>query len=295
MVRKVKKSDNMSQWLTLNPYTPAALQESIHSLHHAAQFLASTAESLLPHKADDSHTNLGWDSKKKALISHPIANRFQLALQYSDFSLAVLEEDLVKTRMSLAGQNQQQVYAWLQTAFNNLGLNGSDISALSRYDIPRHVVQEGQPFASLSEEILRELANRRNNAQEFFVSIAPEYPYASSVRTWPHHFDIGVYIPIRRNETHQDLNSIGLGMAVPDGSANDMYFYVNHWSKQSLQLPKSLPVLAGGGHWITKGWTGAVLPLQAVTTSANSHDQQEIVQTFFDSAIKASLSLIGEK
>jgi len=285
----------MSQWLTLSPCAPAALQETIHSLHHAAQFLASTAESLLPHQADDSHTNLGWDSQKNALISHPLANRFQLALEYSTFSLAILEEGLVKTRFFLAGHNQQEVYNWLQTTFNELGLDGSSISALNRYDIPKHVIQEGQPFASLSEEILRELANRRNNAQEFFVSIAPEYPYASSIRTWPHHFDIGVYIPIRRDETHQDLNSIGLGMAVPDGSANDMYFYVNHWSKQSLQLPNTLPALDSGGHWITEGWTGAVLPLQVVTASAKPHDQQEIVQTFFDSAIKASLSLIGEK
>ena len=284
----------MSQWLTLSPFAPAVLQETIHSLHHAAQFLASTAESLLPHKADDSHTNLGWDSQKNALVSHPLANRFQLALEYSNFSIAIWEENLVKSRFPLAEHNQQQVYDWLQTTFTKLGLDGSNISAIDRYAIPKHIVQEGQPFVSLSEEILRELANRRNNAQEFFVSIAPEYPYASPIRTWPHHFDTGVYIPIRRNETHQDLNSIGLGMAVPDGSANDMYFYVNHWSKQHLQMPNPLPALAGGGQWITEGWTGAVLPLQVVTASAKPHDQQEIVQTFFDSAIKATLSLIGE-
>ncbi|MBX2873436.1 MAG: hypothetical protein KTR30_15090 [Saprospiraceae bacterium] len=284
----------MSAWLGLNQIDHESLQQSTLTLHHAAQLLASTAESLLPSKADDSHTNLGWNKNLQALVTHPIEDRYQLALAYASFSLSILDKGVIKTRFSLSGETREGVYHWLQGTFNKLGIKGGHIKALSRYDIPKHPVQEGRPFSKPIQEILTELAQRRNNAQEIFVSIAPEYPYASSIRTWPHHFDMGVYIPIRRDESHQDLNSIGLGMAVPDGSVNDMYYYVNHWSKQTLTYPNSLPELAGGGHWYQGSWTGAVLPLTVVTAAAQSHDQQEIVQTFFDSAITASLQLIGE-
>ncbi len=283
----------MSAWRPLKGYDPKILQETILRLHHAAQLLASTAESLLPHQQDDSHTNLGWEDKLQALVTHPIEGRYQIALEYPEFTLAILDQGVIKTRFSLAGETLASVYSWLQATLYKLGLAGNRIKALERYDMPKHPIQHGRPFIKPLQGILLELARRRNNAQEIFVSIAPEYPYASSIRTWPHHFDIGVHIPIRRDETHQNLNSIGLGMAVPDGSVNDMYFYVNHWSKQTISYPDFLPELVGGGRWYQKNWTGAVLPLSVVTASAQSHDQQEIVQTFFDSAIEATLDLIG--
>lgn len=283
----------MSAWLRLEQYKPERLQQVILTLHQATQVLASTADCLLPTNDDDSHTNLGWDNQLQALITHPLKDRYQLALEYEHFSLAILEEGIIKTRYSLAGETLIGVYNWLRATLNKLGLRGKRIKPLLRYKIPAHPVQEGRPFDKPHQRILLELANRRNNAQEIFVSIAPGFPYASTIRTWPHHFDIGAYIPIRRDEAHQNLNSIGLGMAVPDGSVNDMYFYVNHWSQKTISYPDTLPVLASGGHWYQENWTGAVLPLSVVTASAQSHDQQEIVQTFFDSAIKASLELIG--
>ncbi len=283
----------MSAWLSLDQYNQERLRQPILTLHHATQILASTADCLLPKRADDSHTNLGWDHSLQALLTHPLEDQYQLALEYEHFSLAILEESVIKSRYALAGQTLDGVYNWLRVTFNKLGLQGEKIKPLDRYQIPAHPIQEGRPFNKPDQRILLELANRRNNAQEIFVSIAPGFPYASSVRTWPHHFDIGVYIPIRRDETHQDLNSIGLGMAVPDGSVNDMYFYVNHWSQKAISYPDNMPKLTSGGYWYQENWTGAVLPLKVVTASAQSHDQQEIVQTFFDSAIKASLDLIG--
>lgn len=283
----------MSAWLSLDRYDQERLRQPILTLHHATQFLASTADCLLTNKEDDSHTNLGWDHSLKALITHPLQDGYQLAMEYEHFSLAVLEEKVIKTRYSLAGETAEGVYDWLRATFNKLGLNGEKIKVLDRYQIAAHPVQEGRPFDKPQQRILLELAKRRNNAQEIFVSIAPGFPYASTIRTWPHHFDIGVYIPIRRDEAHQNLNSIGLGMAVPDGSVNDMYFYVNHWSQEAISYPHTLPDLASGGYWYQENWTGAVLPLTVVTASAQSHDQQEIVQTFFDSAIKATLGLIG--
>ncbi|MEZ5043374.1 MAG: hypothetical protein R2828_25985 [Saprospiraceae bacterium] len=55
-----------------------------------------------------------------------------------------------------------------------------------------------------------------------------------------------------------------------------------------------LPPLQGNGYWVTKDWTGAVLPLSEVTALIPPENQQDIVHTFFDSAIQASLQLVGE-
>lgn len=87
------------------------------------------------------------------------------------------------------------------------------IEPMTRYEISPHPITAAGTFSSLPEIILEELAIRRNNAHTLFVYIAPEQPYASDVRTWPHHFDTGLYLPIRKNDAQKDLNSIGLGMA----------------------------------------------------------------------------------
>lgn len=155
-------------------------------------------------------------------------------------------------------------------------------------DIPVFLVLEGRPFIKSTQENLLELAARKNNAQEIFVSIALEYPSASSIGIQLPLFDIGIYISIRSNETHQDLNSIGLGMAAPEGSVNDMYFCVNHWSHTAISHSNPSRELSRAAYWNQANWTAAVLPLAVMTASAQSHDQQEIVHPFFDLAIKVS-------
>lgn len=293
-IRKVKKSINMSEWSPIRSHEKVELSAAILHLHHAAHTIASTAEAILPPKDDDSHTNLGWDPHLQALLSHSFDDQCKLGLLYPSFSLGLIVEDEVQTSLALAGKTRAAVYDWIRTNLSNLGFDTAAIQAMTRYEIPPHPVTTGGTFSSPSEIILEELTVRRNNAHHLFVDIAPEYSYASDVRTWPHHFDTGLYIPIRKNDAQEDLNSIGLGMAPPDGSVNDMYLYVTHWSKSPVKLPAQLPELNGKGYWVNQNWTGAVLPFSTITALQHKQQQQDIVQDFIQSAIKASLQLIGE-
>lgn len=283
----------MSEWKFITPYV--GLSAAILSLHHAAHSIASVAEVMLPHQADDSHTNLGWNPALQALVSHSFDDKCQLALLYPSFSLGIIVDEQVQHSFALSGHTRAEVYEWIGTRLAELGFETAPIQPMTRYEIPLHPVTTGATFTAPSEIILEELARRRNNAHTLFVDIAPEYPYASDVRTWPHHFDTGLYIPIRKNDAQEGLNSIGLGMATPDGSVNDMYLYVNHWSKAPVVLPAQLPDLSGEGYWVTENWTGAVLPLSTIAAHQHHQKQQEIVQDFIQSAIKASLQLIGEQ
>lgn len=284
----------MSNWLPLTPQDPKLLHTTIRMLHHAAQFIASTGEALLAHQADDSHTNMTWLVDTEALAGHLIQGKYRLSLVYPAFSLVLLQAETPLARLPIAGNTQKQVFDWLQSTFTNLGLAGDSIAPLSRYDIPPLETTRGGAFTLPAPAIVKELARRRNNAHDFFVSLASGYKYASTVRTWPHHFDLGVYLPIQKDQDQETVKAIGLGMAIPDHTVNDLYFYVNHWSKTPIPRPGALPPLQGNGHWVTKDWTGAVLPLSEVTALAQPENQQDIVYTFFDSAIQASLQLIGE-
>lgn len=284
----------MSEWNPITSYEKVELSAAILSLHHAVHAIASTAEAFLPHKADDSHTNLGWNPHLQALLSHPFGNKYQLGLLYPSFSLGFIVDDKVQTRLALAGNTRDAVYDWIRSNLSEWGFETKDIQPMTRYEIAFHPVVEGAVFSSPSEIILQELARRRNNAHHLFVEIAPEYPYASDIRTWPHHFDTGLYIPIRKNDAQEDLNSIGLGMATPDGSVKDMYLYVNHWSKSPVVPPAQLPELKGQGYWVNQNWTGAVLPFSTIAAHQHNQQQQDIVHDFIQSAIKASLQLIDE-
>lgn len=285
----------MSEWNPITRQEKVELSAAILSLHHAVQCIASTAEAILPHKTDDSHTNLGWNPNLQALLSHPLDNKCQLGLIYPIFSLGFIVDDEVKTSLALAGKTRAEIYDWIRSNLGEWGFETKDIQPMTRYEIPFHPVAEGAVFSPPSEIILQELARRRNNAHHLFVEIAPEYPYASDIRTWPHHFDTGLYIPIRKNGAQEDLNSIGLGMATPDSSVKDMYLYINHWSKSPVVLPAQLPELKGQGYWVNQNWTGAVLPFSSIVAHQHNQQQQDIVHDFIQSAIKASLQLIGEQ
>lgn len=285
----------MSEWNLIAPHDKVELSAAILSLHHVVQGIASTAEAILPHQDDDSHTNLGWNPSLQALVSHSFDDKCQLGLLYPSFSLGLIIDDQVHTSLSLSGKTRAAVYDWIHSNLADLGFETKAIQPMTRYEIPPHPVTAGAIFNSPSGIILEELAIRRNNAHALFVDIAPEYPYASDIRTWPHHFDTGLYIPIRKNDAQEDLNSIGLGMAIPDSSVNDMYFYVNHWSKSPVKMPPQLPELNGKGYWVNQNWTGAVLPFSTIAALQHKQQQQDIVQDFIQSAIKASLQLIGEQ
>jgi hypothetical protein len=77
-----------------------------------------------------------------------------------------------------------------------------------------------------------------------------EFSEASSVRCWPHHFDIAILLTVAPGKT------VGLGLSPGDSSYAEPYWYVTPYP-----YPKNpeLPPLPEGGRWHTEGFFAAVL------------------------------------
>jgi hypothetical protein len=72
---------------------------------------------------------------------------------------------------------------------------------------------------------------------------------------WPHHFDVGVVLPLAKGEGGDAL-SIGAGLSPGDEGIHEPYFCVTPWPPPPAE---SLPDLPAGGRWHREGWIGAAL------------------------------------
>ena len=83
---------------------PKSLGDTRTQLHWAAQVLSSAADATLKKADDDSHSNLGWDSERKA-----ITGRVGTFISLPDFSLHHRDGD----SFSLAGRSLNDAMIWL--------------------------------------------------------------------------------------------------------------------------------------------------------------------------------------
>ncbi|MEM9897740.1 MAG: hypothetical protein AAF789_15395, partial [Bacteroidota bacterium] len=118
-------------------------------------------------------------------------------------------------------------------------------------------------------------------------------PYEADTATWPHHFDVGAYMPVLR-EKEKDLKSIGIGLAIADKDHHEPYFYVNHWVEGDEDPHIHLPYVGPGAVWMLEDWHGTILPVSELLKVKDAAAQAELVHRFFMEAINANLKLIGE-
>lgn len=285
-----------NQWQTLHYPAPRRLETSTLQLHHAAQLVAMVGNSYLPKKDDDSHTNLEWLPDHQALAGNWVNKNitFRLTLRYLDFTLAWLEKSgKTLAKLSLDGQTKAAATNWMkQVLQQKLNVSPNLLQSISHYDMPHHAVADGAPFQLIDRQFHEELAAYRNNAHYILGTITEDFEHASPVRTWPHHFDTGVYIPVAFNRAGDAIKSVGIGLAIPDKDVDDYYFYVNHWTQDNDADTSTLPELPTGGHWHTRGWTGAILPASAILQMATAELQADLTKSFLKKGIEASLKFI---
>lgn len=212
-------------------------------LHWAAQLLAGAADAVCDSTADDSHSNLGWDGPRGALMS-----RVHAGLRFADLALVFDDRD---DELPLAGRTLDEAREWLAPRV------GVSSIALRDYDMPPHPVADGARFSAIGALEYDALAAWYDLADELFTDIRTGHTGASDVRCWPHHFDIATLITVEAADDPHDAKSIGAGMSPGDGTYEQPYWYVNPWPRPAD--PGDLPALAAGGSWHTDGWFGAVL------------------------------------
>ncbi len=261
------------------------LNSAQNAVHHAAQFIAIAGKYLLEEQADDSHTNMAWDVEKDSFVGKEIHGRAKVALHPPTLSLKILgPTDLEIISYSLFGKTKTDALGWLKQALLLKQIDADALKPELHYNIPPHSVDSGDIFPEISKEILEELATHRTLVDIFCKEIALEFNHASEVRTWPHHFDHGVYIPFVFDDEQNVEQSFSVGYAIADSIIPEPYLYVTQWRKDDSIDYSFAPKLELGA-WLPEQLKGAALTLSEIT---NSDNQNNTIKTFLAATISWS-------
>src|SRR6266700_7158952 len=100
-----------SLWNPLRTIERDRFTQARLAAHHAVQWLARAARAHIDPKADDSHTNLGWDLALGGVATHPLADGSRLALRIADLTLLLLGPHA--SELSLKDCSDADIRVWL--------------------------------------------------------------------------------------------------------------------------------------------------------------------------------------
>lgn len=274
-------SNAAAAWTPVDPSQARALADARAQLHHCAQFVSGFGISYLPHARDDSHTSMGWDARRGALVSAPYRG-VSLALRLADLTLVVIRDGLPDVELPAHRTSILVLAERLRAALSATGLDAARYSLARHFEIPIHPVADGAAFNSDDHAAFAALAAWYGDAVTVLETVRAERD-GSPVRCWPHHFDIATLITIGERRT------TGAGLSPGDVYYEEPYFYVNAYPAPSRDALGA--TLLGGGRWHTFEWIGAVLPGSDVAKDAGSQRAQvrEFLRSALDALREASL------
>ena len=264
------------------------LKSANDQLHQATQFLAIIGTNLIPQKPDDSNANIGIIAG--GLIGRKVngSKPFHAFIDIPGFTLNLIDPDMSRiSTIDFDGKNRNEVLAELKSAVTQLGLEGTSLKHIDHYTIEKeHPIQKGASFAKPDEEVLRTLHSLYSNARIVLRHTSKSLEFADEIRIWPHHFDIGTYIPLNKEGT----KSIGIGLAIPDSVVDEFYFYTYGWQKD-VSIDMSNFAALSVGEWKTGDWKGGLLPISELI-SGNGEEQSEKASTFLKESINEFLKVL---
>ena len=302
----IPSNDSHAPWPWYNYRQTDNLHLVTEQIHRAVQFVAMTGKIYLPHEDDDSQTNMGWlveDSRphEGILVGNPLEveeqAQFHVGLRPADFSLVFLQADdrEVMAELPLGGLTRQEVEEWHKGQLEAEGLDSSLFHLDLHYDIPAHPIDTGAQFQFGEElcEAYEAFAILRHLGHKVVSYFAEFAPYGADTATWPHHFDVGAYIPLAMKDD-VPTKAIGLGLAIADEVMPEYYFYITHQAPEGTVSYKDLPGLPKGVHWNKMDWHGPVLPLSSLISVPSAEAQHGLIHDYFQVGIKETLELLGE-
>ncbi|MBO6621754.1 MAG: hypothetical protein JJ892_07990 [Balneola sp.] len=258
------------------------LNKAQRSLHHAVQFIAASGKYLLEEKEDDSHTNMCWDSGNKIFYGDSINNRARVGIHVPTLSLKVTGPTGIElASLSLSGKTKQEGLLWLRQALQLKQIDASDLELKMHYEIPEHPTDSAKPFSEIDASFLDELANHRTIADQVCNEIFSKHANASPARTWPHHFDHGVYVPFKFDDNGDAIQSFSVGYAVADSVIDEPYFYVTQWKKEEKVDYSKAPDLEYG-NWLSEKLKGSGLAFSEIL---KMDDQEEGIKAFLNKTV----------
>ena len=222
-------------------------------LHIASQYIVAAGISFLEKQADDSHTNLGWDVKTSSMTGQYLKeDGLHMALSYLDFSIEFRRKDRVLAKIPLSSSRHGDNIKWIEEVFRDL-LFKQPYHFKLHYSLPYEDLNVDYVFPYRDQNSLNELSVLRSIAFTVLSEHSSEHNEPTSVRIWPHHFDTGILLWL------SDMESIGLGLSIPDKMVDQYYFYASGWQGHEMMDTSKFQPL-NGGSWKSDQWKGAILP-----------------------------------
>jgi hypothetical protein len=273
------------------PYTfnSSKLAQARIQLHYAIQPLAATSLALVKEQTDFSNMALQWDVRL-GFITQAITSlkSYRIALDPVTLTLEVIgDSDRVISVFALGDRTLSEAFDWIKTVIKGLGGAAELITPISYPpdDFPDSDLARSATFSRQSPT--SSLADYYASANQVLQALTQSEPLASTVRIWPHHFDIATLISIP-SEINGEEKTIGVGLSPGDSSYDEPYWYVTPYPYPENR--ENLPILAGNGFWHTSGWVGAVLTASQFGEPNASIDR---IKTFVNSAIAACKDLLS--
>ena len=288
--------DLINNWQLLGEFDPKSLAPVVAEIHHGVQFISMLGKHFAENQPDDSHTNMEWIASDEVLAGTWINGKkgdFRLAMRPRDLALYIYSEGMkVVDECSLDGLTNVQACRWVEDHLDMFGEDSSKMNLMLHYEIPNHATDEGEAYKLFDQPRFAEMAKYRANSDLVLRYFADQYKTASPVRTWPHHFDNGAYIPMAFGDEGEHLKSFSIGLGIPDEASDEPYFYITTWSKagdNSYDTVTPLPA----GEWISTPFSGAVLKASEITAKTTAEEQLNTVLAFLEEGIAQSKGIIG--
>jgi len=217
------------------------LNDTLLQLHHGLQAAAGVGRTLLPPKTDDSHTSFSWSQTHGALVQDCVDGQFRAGLRLCDLALLLIDaNDQIKETFCLRGKTLEDGFRFYEERVGKMLARPGE-------PLPEHAVANGACFTAM-DDLLSALASMYGEAAAILERLRAKHPTASSVRLWPHHFDIATLIALPENR------SVGVGFLGGDANIPEPYWYVYVHPMSEKTLP---PITTG--RWYAGAWIGAVL------------------------------------
>ncbi|MBR9922239.1 MAG: hypothetical protein GYB31_15480 [Bacteroidetes bacterium] len=272
-----------------------ALNKATEQVHAAAQFLGMAGKYFVPAKDDDSHTNMAWRSDLACFSTQNLGTEqnLHLLLYPESFVLHLVNGDFESlAQLSLNGRSMDEVAGELRGLFSQHGLDGNAFKLDFHYDLPDYPVLNGGKLQRLSDESHEAFSVIRSLADQILYKYSGLFEHASETRTWPHHFDHAIYCPLTFGEDGEVQKSLGMGLAIHDGSIPEQYFYIRPWEKDKARLAVPDKDLPDNAYWFPGDFPMAVLKISSLIDIDKDLARKEQLHNYLQEGIQQSLKML---
>jgi hypothetical protein len=265
------------------------LREARLQAHYAAQWLGRVGSAFIPPQPDYSHTSMSWSDALTGFTTNAMKNETRLGLRINDLIFVFLDKEGAWTSsFPLNGRSDKDVRQWLDEQLGARGMEARLLDKTSSYEISAHAIAKGAPYGAIEiTGFLHELAAWFADAEAALDGIRKQMTersfLASSVRCWPHHFDLATLISLDEGGGEHG-RSVNAGLSPGDEYYDEPYYYVTPYPHPDAAALPPLPKL---GHWHTHEFTAAIAPAsQIVKAKDRKAEVDDFLRVAVDGAIK---------